>query len=292
MTTALRRDWLVTDLDGTLVDRDLQVPARNLVAVRQYRAAGGTVVIATGRNEESAGRYHAQLGLTTPLILYNGARIVDPVTGRRILDLTLGDAWPVIRDQVLPRLSDVEGAVAFHDLAAYVLKPAPALSDYAQRDGITLHDTPVPGAPTKIMVISDTPDLSEVSDLLDAIVPAVRQVKSEKTYLEILPATADKGSALRLLAGRAGVGLDRVAAIGDNPNDLELILTAGLGVAVGDGHPLIRQAADLVVSPCSQGAVADLVDHLLGAAGTSLTPGRGVVGAAPLGGKGSGPDPA
>ncbi|WP_327639798.1 Cof-type HAD-IIB family hydrolase [Kribbella sp. NBC_00482] len=265
MSGAPRYPWLVTDLDGTLVDRDLEIPARNVEAIERYRAAGGVVTLATGRNERSAGRYHRQLGLETPMILYNGARIVDPATGARMLDLTLGDTWAAIERDALPGLPDTIGVVGFQDLDAYVIKPAPALSEYAARDGIDLKTSPMPGPPTKAMLIAEAPgDLTEPAGLISGAHTGVRLVRSEKTYLEILPAHADKGSALRTLAVLTGLDLDQVVAIGDNPNDLELIQTAALGVAVGDGHPLVRDIADLVVTTCTQAAVADLIDnHLL-----------------------------
>lgn len=260
MTGSLRYPWLVTDLDGTLVDRDLRIPQRNLDAIARYQAAGGVVTIATGRNERSARRYHEQLGLDTPMILYNGARVVDVATGNRLLDLRLDAAWPVVERHGLPDLPATVGVVGFHDLEAYLLKPARALSEYARRDQIELRDSPLPGCPTKLMLIGESPDdLSGVHETITRALPGVRLVSSEKTYLEVLPAAADKGSALRRLAARAGVPLESIAAIGDNPNDLELIRTAGLGAAVGDGHADLLHAADAVVAPCSQGAVADLV---------------------------------
>ncbi|HEY3558454.1 MAG TPA: HAD-IIB family hydrolase [Kribbella sp.] len=264
MTDPLRYPWLVTDLDGTLVDRDLRIPPRNADAIERYRAAGGTVTIATGRNEMSARRYHEQLGLETPMILYNGARIIDVATGNRLLDLRLDAGWPIVEQHGLPDLPSTVGVVGFHDLDAYLLKPATALAEYAARDQIELRRTPMPGCPTKLMLIGESPDdLTGVPEAITRLLPGVRLVSSEKTYLEVLPAAADKGSALRLLADRAGVELDQVAAIGDNPNDLELVRTAGLGAAVGDGHADLVHAADVIVVPCSQGAVADLIDTYL-----------------------------
>ncbi|MEV4256461.1 HAD hydrolase family protein, partial [Spirillospora sp. NPDC049652] len=74
---------------------------------------------------------------------------------------------------------------------------------------------------------------------------------------------ATKGAALRELAAARGVPLAEVAAIGDNPNDIDMIRAAGTGVAVGDGHPDVLAAADVVVAACAVGAVADLVDRVL-----------------------------
>jgi len=280
--TAPRWRWLVTDLDGTLVDREQNLVPRSVEALARFRALGGSVVIATGRNEPSATRYHRQLGLDTPLIVYNGARVVSP-SGERLLDLDLGAAWPVVRDQVVPALPDGMGALAFAGTDAYVLRSAPALAEYARRDGIVLKAFPRPPAPgdpgdsggpaapgdpgdlpvTKVMLIAAEPGLDAPAAGVRAVCPEVTLVQSEATYLEILPPHADKGSALTWLARRHGVELSRVAAIGDNPNDVPMLVTAGLGAAVGDGHADVHGVADWVAGPCADGAVADLVDRLL-----------------------------
>ncbi|WP_328992893.1 HAD hydrolase family protein [Kribbella sp. NBC_01245] len=255
----LRWPWLVTDLDGTLVARDLAIPERNLIAVRRYREAGGTVIIATGRNEVSAGRYHAQLELDTPLILYNGARIVEP-DGTRLLDLTLGTSTArACYELVLPVLPDEVGAVGFVDTVAYALKPAEALSRYAARDQLQLLTGPPPDDLTKVMLIASEPELDRLEPLVAGLLPKSRQVRSERTYLEILPAQATKGAALLRLTELLGIPLTGVAAIGDNPNDLELIETADLSAVPADGHPELVRIADAVMGPCATGAVADLI---------------------------------
>ena len=203
----LRFPWLVTDLDGTLVDRGLRLVPRSADALRRYRERGGVVYIATGRNEESAGRYHRDLGLDTPMILYNGARIVDPATGARLLDLRLDGVWPTLRDAVLPRLPAGVGAVGFAGQDAHVLRAAPPLADYARRDRIELR-TDEPTVPlTKMMLVAPHPPLDGLAALVTERCPGVRLLQSEDTYLEILPAGAGKGPALRWLAERTGMDL-------------------------------------------------------------------------------------
>ncbi|MGW2592514.1 HAD hydrolase family protein [Streptomyces sp. NPDC001515] len=260
----LSHPWIVTDLDGTLVDRDLRLVPRSVAALRRFRDRGGTVFIATGRTEESAAPYHRELGLDTPMILCNGARITDPRTGDHLLDLDLGPVWPRLRDLVLPALPEGVGAVGFSGGDARVLRAAPALADYARRDRIALLTAPPERAPVKVMLISDGRSPALLAALVSPHCPDALLVQSEDTYLEILPPGAGKDAALRVLTARYGVDTSRVAAIGDNPNDTAMIRLAGLGAAVGDGHPHVREAADIVVAPCSEGAVADLVDRILG----------------------------
>lgn len=270
-TTGLRAraKWIVTDLDGTLVGRDLRIVEPNLCALRRFTDAGGEVVIATGRGEESALPYYRELALTTPAILYNGARVVDLGTGAVLYRRCLSAAAWARLTLLFDRLPEGVEPVVFSEGRAHVRAATATLREYARRDGIGL--TPVAswgGLPfdgiTKAMLICERPDLMPAAEALaGGAVPDVTIVRSEDTYLEVLPLGATKGTALRELAAARGVALGEIAAIGDNPNDVDMLLAAGLGAAVGDGHPLVRAAADVVVAACALGAVADLVDRVL-----------------------------
>ena len=70
---------------------------------------------------------------------------------------------------------------------------------------------------------------------------------------------AGKASALREFAARFGVPLSQTVAVGDGANDLDMIATAGLGVAF-NAEPAVRDAADASVSVPH----LDAVLHLLG----------------------------
>lgn len=114
------------------------------------------------------------------------------------------------------------------------------------------------------MLVCDRPELTDEAErALSGTLSGVTFVRSETTYLEVLPEGASKGAALRELAAARGVPLGRIAAIGDNPNDLDMIRAAGLGAAVGDAAESVRAAADVVVGTCAGGGVADLVARVL-----------------------------
>ncbi|QKG24536.1 Cof-type HAD-IIB family hydrolase [Actinomadura verrucosospora] len=266
-------EWIVTDLDGTLVGRDLRIVEANLAALRRFTGAGGSVVVATGRSEESALPYYRELGLATPAILYNGARVVDLSTGAVLYRRCLSAAAWARLTLLFDRMPDGVWPVAFSGGRAHVLADSPALAEYARRDRITLAriggwaELPFDEI-VKVMLICDRPGLVGAARTVLAgfaadPVAGVTLVRSEATYLEVLPAGATKGTALRELAGLCGVPMERIAAIGDNPNDLDMIQAAGLGAAVGDGDPAVRAAADVVVADCAAGAVADLVARIM-----------------------------
>lgn len=269
-TTGVRTvDWIVTDLDGTLVGRDLRIVEPSLAALRRFIRAGGTVVIATGRSEEAALPYYRALGLTTPAILYNGARVVDLSTGAVLHRRSLSAAVWAELTMLFPSLPGGVWPAVFSRGRAHVVDSSPALRRYAERDGIRLHgigawgDLPFDDI-IKVMLVCDGPELMDpAEEMVSAAVAGATLVRSESTYLEVLPTGATKGAALRELAAARGVALSDIAAIGDNPNDLDMIQAAGLGAAVGDGAERVRAAADVVVTACADGAVADLVDRVL-----------------------------
>ncbi|MCH8236464.1 MAG: HAD hydrolase family protein, partial [Chloroflexi bacterium] len=72
-----RASGLVLDLDGTLLDAQDRLSPRVVDAVRRASAIV-PVAIASGREPTDVARYARELGLTTPQISDNGARLLDP----------------------------------------------------------------------------------------------------------------------------------------------------------------------------------------------------------------------
>jgi hydroxymethylpyrimidine pyrophosphatase-like HAD family hydrolase len=87
---------------------------------------------------------------------------------------------------------------------------------------------------------------------------------SKPHFLELLPPAVSKGAALAYLCEYLGIPLRNTVAIGDAPNDLEMMEEAGIGVAVANAREEVRGAADLVTDrAAAEGAVAEVIDHLL-----------------------------
>ena len=77
----MRIRLLAVDLDGTLVNDRLEMDPRDVAAVKAATAAGVTVVLATGRMFKSSLRYAEPLGLTGPIINYQGAVVREIASG-------------------------------------------------------------------------------------------------------------------------------------------------------------------------------------------------------------------
>jgi rRNA maturation RNase YbeY len=104
----------------------------------------------------------------------------------------------------------------------------------------------------KILMMHDDPDL------IQAIRPGMdHQLRSTdactmmavETMLEIVPRGYNKGTALKtLLADMDGISIENVMAIGDGENDLEMIVQAGVGVAMGNAVNVVKEQADVIVA--------------------------------------------
>jgi hydroxymethylpyrimidine pyrophosphatase-like HAD family hydrolase len=80
-----------------------------------------------------------------------------------------------------------------------------------------------------------------------------------RAWLDIGPEGVSKASALVKVANRLGVVPEDCLAIGDGRNDVEMLLWAGRGVAVGQAPPEVEHAADDVTEPVtSDGAAVEL----------------------------------
>ncbi|UPK75589.1 Cof-type HAD-IIB family hydrolase [Nocardioidaceae bacterium SCSIO 66511] len=258
---SLRYRWLVTDLDGTLLDRRQRIVTRSHHALDRFQELGGTVLIATGRIESSALPYYRELGLHTPAILHNGARVVDLSTDRTLLRRELPERSVAAIVKVAESVDFPCSFAVFSGRTAYVTAVDSALSGYASRDGLEFEIRAEVSdlRASKVLLIAAERDQTALLAEL-ANVDGTHVVQSERTYLEVLPEHTDKGSALDWLLRENSVAAADVVAIGDGMNDVAMIGRAGLGACVSDAQPDVAAMADLIVGSCTAGGVADVVD--------------------------------
>ena len=97
-----------------------------------------------------------------------------------------------------------------------------------------------------------------------AIPSAIREkyevIKTRNNLLEFMPKGITKAYGIELLARDLGITIDEVMAIGDEENDLPMIRYAGLGVAMANAVPLIKEAADVVTDSNEADGVATVIE--------------------------------
>jgi Cof subfamily protein (haloacid dehalogenase superfamily) len=265
MTNPIR--LIACDLDGTLVGPDLRLAPGAVAAFRRVAARGVHVAVATGRMLTSATPYARALGVEAPVITYNGAWI-------RCLK-TESDLWhhAVPTDTVAEAVSALEDAGLHVNL--YLEDRVHVRVRSAEAEAYLAHARvePVwcgawadlgPVSPTKILAIGPEPRIRAVLDeLRPRFEGRLWLTQSMPTFLEVAHPSVNKGAALAHLAAHLGVPRDSVVAVGDGLNDMEMIQWAGLGVAMGNGHPELRRRADRVTGRVEDDGVARLIDELI-----------------------------
>ncbi len=260
-------DLLVSDLDGTLLDEKTGLAPALVEAFQRAAARGLPISLATGRMPAAADPYRDQLGITAPVIYYNGAVVRGGDGGPDLISLTLprgvlGRAWPVVAQAPVH-------PIYYRDDRLYCVERTPAVRRYCEEEGLTVDVIPDVteflglGSFINSLLIGHPRDLDIVREELTPIVAEHgRLVRTRRDYLEIIPVAASKGAALARLAEHVGVPLARVVAVGDQENDLEMLRVAGLGVAMPHAPDAVRRAADRVAPAAADGGLLRLLAEL------------------------------
>ena len=82
-------------------------------------------------------------------------------------------------------------------------------------------------------------------------------------YTEITNKNVNKWVALQYLMKKLNIKKEEVMAIGDNVNDKEMILNAGLGVAMGNSAPYIKELGDIIVKNNNEDGVSEAIENYL-----------------------------
>jgi hypothetical protein len=84
---------------------------------------------------------------------------------------------------------------------------------------------------------------------------------SADVLVEVSPITDNKGEALKFIANYYGIPMEQTVAVGDNLNDLSMILAAGVGVAVSNAAQPLKSMADYVTKLTNDdGAIAEVIE--------------------------------
>ena len=99
--------------------------------------------------------------------------------------------------------------------------------------------------------------------MIEKSVPDVYVTSSSTHFVEIMDGQATKANALRFICDMLNVSLENTAAAGNADNDVDMIVEAGLGVAVKNACDNCKNNADLIVSSNDDDGIAELINIIL-----------------------------
>ena len=260
------------DYDATIFDAvSGTVPEQTLRAVFDYVAAGGKFVVTTGRMYKSIVKQLAKIRLSPDyLICLQGSVGYDFVKGVEVYceDLPCAD-W-----QALARFAEQRGWVfqAYHGVDVYTAYPNPYSDEYFAYTEImgVVVGRPLsswPEAATwdmhKMIVMSPAHETPARLAALRQAFPRLDITCSNPRYIEVVTRRSGKGNGLRAMCAYLGYSPADAVAFGDELNDVSLIEAAGLGVAVANAVPALKEAAGLVCPSCAEGGVGKVLDAIV-----------------------------
>ncbi|MGY6501940.1 MAG: HAD family hydrolase [Acidimicrobiales bacterium] len=267
-------ELVVTDLDGTLWHTTdiAALHPRTTAAMAELERRGVPLLVATGRRLASTRAPLARFGLAPPAVVLNGAMLVDLATDERLYRHAFSSDDAA---RVLSAFLDagVEPCVYVeHDeVDAFVGDNPSTHPDHLHSFGEWVRTGAL------VDVVAEHPILAfgvigvtegrihEVADALAGVANA--HLSDERQYsggmtLTVAPPELSKWDGVVAFCTHRGLDPAAVLAIGDGPNDLELLDGAAVAIVPADGHVDALARADHVVPPALDGGWADLLDHL------------------------------
>ena len=243
---------IALDLDGTLLTGNKTISPRTFAALLRCMENGMQPVIVTGRSRSSIPDLLVPEFPVMPWISSHGAEVY--LDGKRLFDNLM--SVPLARE-----------------IAEVTQSFAPNMKVSTVMDGIWYATLPigVPHVIADLRTAIDRPVPKMVCDLSQAPdVDALRSTLPDGCRLiiaahlgEIVASGVSKVSTLRTLLEEWGMTLHDVVAFGDHLPDLDMIAACGLGVAMGNAVPEVKEAADLVTSSCDEDGIAEVLETLV-----------------------------
>lgn len=258
------------DLDGTLLDGRKNIPEENLRALRAAAAAGALLVPATGRIFTGVPELLRQLPGARYFITINGACAYDAVEDKNLYASELSvdcclrliaymdrlpaiydcyqDNWGYISRDMFEKAGDYIPDPGIMKMMRELRTPVDSLADTLRQKGRPVQKMQ--------MHFQDMDERKRQLKLVAERFPETAVSSSLPWNIEINSAGATKGQALKALCSALDIDLGDVLAFGDGSNDLDMLRTAGIGVAMGNAVEEVKAAADWVAPNNEEAGVA------------------------------------
>ena len=255
------------DLDGTALrpDRTISPAVRDAVRRAARRAI---ILIATARPPRSARAFARELGVAGPQVVYNGAATWD-------FDRSIATAHVPLASGSIRRIVAAARSMLPHCAvnvetldrwftdrvdARYVTETGRLF----QPDRIAPLATFVDADATKLMIHAEPDEIDRLRAALTASLgERVLLLRTDPDLLQAVDPRAGKWAAIRAIAASHRIDAAEVLTIGDNENDVEMLRAAGVGVAVENGTPAARGAADWIAPSNRDDGVAVALDRFV-----------------------------
>ena len=264
---------LIVDIDGTLVDRSHAISVENREALAKTVNSGIQVSLCTGRAVQACTDILNQLSLDGYHIFFDGALIANPKTTNEIYAQPLSQT--VVKQMVeFANLNKLD--IDLYSTTQYFVERE-TWSAIAHRQFFNMEPLIVnfnqlwnQERIIKIGLVATSAEEGErvrnfcshfdgVCYLSWARTPAY----PNSAFINVVAPRVSKSKAMEVLAAHLGISASEVAAIGDGFNDIPMLNSAGLAIAMGNAPDEVKKIADFVTLDVSHNGLAAAIERFL-----------------------------
>ncbi len=265
---------LVLDLDGTLTNSKKEITPETREALIDIQEMGKKVVLASGRPTKGVLPLAKQLHLSdygSYILSFNGARITDCRSGQIMYSRYLPQDAPAPAFRLASSFAG-EGA----DILTYTedhiisgIQPNRYTLLESRINHMPLLESSdftadIPRQINKLLATGEPEVISRMKDVMTTHFRSYLNIYcSDPFFLEIMPRGVDKAHALVKLLGSIGLSTRQMICCGDGYNDITMIETAGLGVAMANAQPPVRDSADYITKSNDENGVLHVINKFM-----------------------------
>ncbi len=254
---------VAVDIDGTLLSSNNQLSPNVIKAVHEATRRGVYVVLITARPPHDVRGIYQALNLSTYQVNYNGALICTgtdfQVLHHRRLKTKLAYNIIQIARQISPGIQlRVDSLYKWYTDRA---TPPPKNPTKLQPpEKVCAIEEIVENPITRLTFLAKAEHIQKVRlEVRERYAQYILMPHTDPRVLQITHANAQKSVALEWITGQYNVARENVMAIGDAPNDIDMIRWAGLGVAMGNAWIEVMEEADVTVASNNKDGVAEAI---------------------------------
>lgn len=262
---------IMSDIDGTILDKNHQLDSYLIELMPLLKQCNIPFVLASARSPLGIAPISKELGITDcPIACYNGALISlgDKILSQYSIDkselLLLHDflkkEFPTVSINVYSGKDWLVNTIdEWVEIEATITGESPkvtSLADFIRDEKTLVH---------KLLLIDNTDTIQKLQKTLSSIdFPQTDFYLSKDNYLEVTHNQVSKKQALLELANYYQLPLTSIMTLGDNYNDIPMIETAGLGIAMGNAPRDVKTCAKAVTDSNEQNGVSKAIKlHVL-----------------------------
>ena len=263
--------FIALDIDGTLVNEKKQLTAKTYEAIHRAAEKGIVIAIASGRPLKGILPVAKVLDLDKIggyILSFNGGRILEYPSMKVIRNITLKPEYiPEIYELSVSNKVNImsyEGDIVISENVQdkyLILEAGLNGLETKQIDNFVKHiDFPI----NKCLMLGEGNYLAEVEKVVhNKLSDRMDVYRSEPYFLEVLPKGIDKAKSLEELIQKLGIDRSELMTFGDGYNDKTMIEYAGIGVAMANARPEVRECADFVTLSNEEDGVAFAIEKYI-----------------------------